>query len=209
MQPGKSPVRERKKHATRQALRQATLDLGLQHGLDKVHVDDIAARAGVSPRTFFNYFETKEDAAVIDAPEFTSEELDELARGDSGRPVLVDLEILFGRSLQSASEPGQEIEKYVRLHQQNPELVSRQLIRFARFEAVLASALRARLPEVTPTQAEVLAGACMVASRTALQHWSSGESDQDINGHLHEAFTVLRPAFQQHERGAGGDQAGR
>src|SRR3954454_18038156 len=63
-----SGLRERKKLATRLALHEAALQLVAERGLEHVSVDDIASRADVSPRTFFNYFPTKDDAVVgIDA----------------------------------------------------------------------------------------------------------------------------------------------
>jgi AcrR family transcriptional regulator len=55
-------LRERKKIATREALRQAAIGLYRRHGPDKVTIEDICAAAGVSPRTFFNYFATKDEA---------------------------------------------------------------------------------------------------------------------------------------------------
>src|SRR6188768_3118960 len=57
-------MRERKKLATRDALSAAALRLALEHGPQNVRVDDIAEAAGVSPRTYNNYFSSREQAIV-------------------------------------------------------------------------------------------------------------------------------------------------
>lgn len=55
-------LRERKKLDTRRALSDAALELMFERGLDQVLREDIAARAGVSVRTFTNYFANKYEA---------------------------------------------------------------------------------------------------------------------------------------------------
>ncbi|MFI6683975.1 TetR/AcrR family transcriptional regulator [Streptomyces sp. NPDC050485] len=55
-------LRERKKRETRVALSQATIGLCIQRGWDNVTVEDIAAAANVSVRTFRNYFSSKAEA---------------------------------------------------------------------------------------------------------------------------------------------------
>lgn len=60
-------LRERKKIETRRLIRSVALDLVIEGGLENVTVEAIVDRAGFSRRTFFNYFDRKEDALVADA----------------------------------------------------------------------------------------------------------------------------------------------
>src|SRR5580698_6176379 len=55
-------LRERKKVATRKALGMAAMRLAVERGLEHVLVEDIAEAAGVSARTFNNYFASKYEA---------------------------------------------------------------------------------------------------------------------------------------------------
>ncbi|MGK5679705.1 TetR family transcriptional regulator [Actinoplanes sp. URMC 104] len=57
-------LRERKKAATRQALHSAAMRLAIEHGFDRVTVEAVADEAGVSRRTFSNYFGSKEEALL-------------------------------------------------------------------------------------------------------------------------------------------------
>jgi AcrR family transcriptional regulator len=58
-------LRERKKLGTRWALSDAALELAIERGLDNVTREDIATRAGVSLRTFNNYFTGKYEAIAF------------------------------------------------------------------------------------------------------------------------------------------------
>jgi AcrR family transcriptional regulator len=81
-------LRERKKAETHQTLAKAALHLADELGPERVTVEAIADAAGVSPRTFFNYFSSKEDAIVGIAPAHSSALLaDLLARPDDEPPL--------------------------------------------------------------------------------------------------------------------------
>ena len=97
-------LRERKKLATRLTLHQAALELVAERGLDAVSVDDIAARADVSPRTFFNYYPSKDDAVIgidPDAPGRLAEAF--AARPADESPIQALHAVLLARAADMAA----------------------------------------------------------------------------------------------------------
>src|SRR5438105_15204457 len=83
-----SSLRERKKLATRRLLRRTALDLVAERGFAHVTVEDIAEAADVSPRTFFNYFPSKEAALFDSDPSRWAKIHDRIVNQDQGQPVL-------------------------------------------------------------------------------------------------------------------------
>lgn len=80
-------LRERKKAATRAALSWAAIRLTVERGFDNVKVEDIAAAAGVSPRTFNNYFGGKGEAIVSRHLDRLRRAADELRARPAGEPL--------------------------------------------------------------------------------------------------------------------------
>ncbi len=58
-------VRERKRRETRQRIAETALRLFLANGYENTSLDTIAAEAGISRRTFFSYFKSKEDILFV------------------------------------------------------------------------------------------------------------------------------------------------
>src|SRR5262245_25486355 len=81
-------LRERKKVATRRAISDAAVALAVERGPMAITAEDIAAAAGVSPRTVFNYFPSKEAAILGLDPENRQEFVERLrARPPSETPL--------------------------------------------------------------------------------------------------------------------------
>jgi AcrR family transcriptional regulator len=80
-------LRERKKRETRVALSQATIRLCVERGWDNVTVEDVAAEANVSVRTFRNYFSNKAEAIAATHLERTLRIADELRTRPATEPL--------------------------------------------------------------------------------------------------------------------------
>jgi AcrR family transcriptional regulator len=194
---GREDGRERNKRTTRRALRAAALELGLERGLAHVTTDEIARRAGVSPRTFFNYFDTKEDAALIELFMVTDEELSTFASGGQATGAWADLGRMFVADVERAERDGPDLPGYMQLHFEHPALQARQLGRFALFLGKLGEAVAARLggdPQ-TRTRAEVMAGSCITAVRVGLDRWASQGRPGTAASHVAAAFAEFDGAF--------------
>jgi AcrR family transcriptional regulator len=189
--------RERNKRATRRALRTATLELGLARGLDDVSTEEIARQAGVSPRTFFNYFDTKEDAALIELFMVTDEELTAFASGDHPEAAWADLGRMFAADVQRAEQDGPDLPRYMQLQAQHPVLQARQLGHFSAFLGRLGDAVAARLADTPRSRlrAEVMAGSCITAVRVGLNRWASQSWEGTAASHVTAAFAEFDAAF--------------
>ncbi|MFI6868996.1 TetR/AcrR family transcriptional regulator [Nocardia sp. NPDC050406] len=105
-------LRERKKRRTRLDLCMAARRLTIEKGLDATTTDDIAKAVGVSPRTFFNYYETKMDAVVGPVGEIgTPSARTEFVGGGPTGALIDDVVWLYA----SGYEPDDEVRESVAL----------------------------------------------------------------------------------------------
>ena len=188
-----SGLRERKKEATRLALHEAALRLVSAYGLDRVSVDDIAEGAGVSPRTFFNYFPTKDDAVIgLDPlhPQRLAEAL--AARPAEETPVQALRALVAEQAAEMASEP-QVWPLRLQVVDSNPSLAARLSAAFGESERVLAAAIAERTGTAVDTDVypTLLAAVQAAVMRTALHRWLASDFTADLPGLTSEAWDVL------------------
>ncbi|MFE7675358.1 TetR/AcrR family transcriptional regulator [Streptomyces albidoflavus] len=166
-------LRERKKAATRQAVHEAAMRLTREHGLDHVTVEAIADAAGISRRTFSNYFAGKEDAVLYGREQHLQRLLDSVrdrpAEETNWQALRAAALVLRDARLDP---PRREWAQQTRLAMSHPSLLGRQLSTLATLERDLAATLTARHPTTTdPVRARVMAAAFLVTLRLAMQLW--------------------------------------
>jgi len=188
-------LRERKKQATRRALQCAGLRLALDHGAEHVTIEMICEAAGVSPRTFFNYFPGKDDALVGEGiPDPDPDLLNTLATGDSGLGLTEDLRRIVVRCAEHATPRHEELMKRRELMHACPALLPRHMAQFTRFERTLAEAIATRTGtdpdhDAVPILVGVMTTAAM---RASFRRWVDAGCTQPLTHYLDEAFAVLR-----------------
>lgn len=162
-------LREQKKQATREALREAALRLALERGPDNVRVDDIAESAGVSPRTYNNYFSSREEAIVAAV---TTEREARVAAAVADQPAGVRLADAVIEAIvevyTSAGDPGHDA---MLLITTRPTLRDAFVHSATAIEHPLAGAIARRLGDTDPRAAHVLAAGVTAAVRVALEQW--------------------------------------
>ncbi len=137
-------LRERKKAETRRALSSAALRLAQELGPDGVTVEAIAEASGVSPRTFFNYFSSKDDAIAGMAPSEPSDMLHDLVDRPADEAPLEALRRMALAAADRLEPMADELWARHQLAQDHPAVAVRRAARFAEVERSLAEEIARR-----------------------------------------------------------------
>jgi len=186
-------LRDRKKQQTRAALMDAALRLVEARGYDQVTVDDISAAADVSPRTFFNYFATKDEAVIGSDPAANDGMRERILAADPEMPVIGAILQAMWPAL-AAMETEREIWfRRMRVMKQNPSLVVALMTRSERMESELAQTIAQRAGTAPDSGFPLLAAMCSGAAfRSALIRWAADrEGGRSLSHYVNGAFGML------------------
>lgn len=186
-------LRERKKRARREALIDATHRLVAEHGLDAVTVDAICAEAGVSPRTFFNYFESKDDAVLGIQPwELDPDVAETFATGGPTGRLGADLEVLVAAMLEHPMISHDRLTAVMELARHEPRLLVRQMAWMEQNRGAVQGLMERRLNGADAGRVELLGMLLMVVTRATFVRWDSAGGSGDARAHLPDVMRDLR-----------------
>lgn len=170
-------------------LREAALELYLEHGYEHVTVADITARAGLTRRTFSRYFTDKRDVLFAGSERLPVALADAVLHGDAAlspfEALLAGLvavgELLTGQVPQAAARRA--------IVRSSPDLQERELTKFAAVTDALAGALQQR--GVTESAARLLAQVGVAIFRTAFERWTDQPEQADLPARIRAAAAEL------------------
>jgi len=195
-------LRERKRIATRRSIQQAVLTLASEHGYDRITIEEISAAADVSPRTFFNYFASKEEAAVGDGPS-----LDGLAAVQDFIEEGPEAHLFdgLGRLLEAASraivDDREEVQRRRLLLREHPMLFAKRMAVLHEFEDELAEIVSRRLamddpdssgdPDSLEQRSRLVALIGYATMRHAYRRWIEADGQGSMADSIRQAFEQL------------------
>lgn len=180
--PATASLRERKKKATRTALRRAAVALVAARGTAAVTIEDIAAAADVSPRTFFNYFPSKEDAIIGWDPGILAEMTRVLRERPAGEPAPLALREMFVEVLGAVDADRADLLARLQVIRADPQLIAHHVARWSETERQLVAALAERRGSDPGADhyAALVVAVTMAAARAALMSWSAREGQAPL-----------------------------
>jgi AcrR family transcriptional regulator len=189
--PPSTPRREHKAR-TRQALIDAALELFAAKGYDATATEEIAARAGVSPRTFFRYFETKDRVLFFGGEDFNRLLIEELPDQPAGRSDLEAVEATLVTLAPELAPLRTRIHLYFQALATSTTLVGQHATAQAAHEQAVALALaRRRGLEAPDERCRVAAGVASLVTAQAWPRWLA-EPPRDLADLLREGFALVR-----------------
>lgn len=169
-------------------LREAAMELFVEQGYDGTTVADIAARAGVTGRTFFRHYADKREVLFEGSEEFAAHVVAALATAPADASPLRAVAAAVGAVGEVLQDPGWSALRY-RVIASHPELRERELIKMASLAHSLAAGLRER--GAAGPEADLAAETGVAVFRVAFERWVEGAPGA-LRDLVEEAFAQLR-----------------
>ena len=182
---------------TRHTLEKAALRLFVKKGFDETTIEEIAESAGVSGRTFFRHFATKEDVLVGDQAAFR----ESLARGfaarPEGEPVLESVKQALLTLAREYEDDRDHLLLAAQVGGQIPSVVARGIQHQRSWEDLIANYCAQRLdvdPNTDP-RPRLIAGTTVVALALSIGRWVESNGQHQLGDLLSETLELTQDSF--------------
>ncbi len=185
---------ERKRQLVRDELAEAALQLLAKQGYEQTTVDHIVAAAGVSRRTFFRHFQSKEDVLVQFLSDLGTAMCAELSERPAAEPPTVALRETLMSFVVEFEEFPEKARALTRIIFGTPALRARHLERQDQWRSGLAAELAERTgAEPDDLRPAITAAAALSALDIALGHWVSDGGVGDVRVLVDKALHIAIP----------------
>jgi len=174
-------LRERRRRETSADIRGAAVRLARERGFDRVTIEEICIEAGISARTFFNYFPNKESAIAYGPSDIPPELVEEfVAAGPASYSVVLDeLITLAAHHLRDMPpDRDQAEERCWNSLKRHPRCLAAFLADLERFQNhlidIVARRQAMRADEEIPA---VISALALTAIRSGIERWTSAEPE--------------------------------
>jgi AcrR family transcriptional regulator len=196
---GRQPtsLRERTRRAVQRDIAEAALQLFVSRGYDATTIDDIAAAVGMSQRSVFRYFATKEDIVVGKFDLGADEMLDNLRARPADEPIWTSLRRLFdivdSPDHQQVTRPAQ------RVILETPALLAVYLRKLQTMQDAVVAVLCERAEaaaspyaadDPTPRALAAAAFGCLIAAQHA---WLAATTQDSLTDYIDRAMAAVGP----------------
>jgi AcrR family transcriptional regulator len=178
--------------AARERLERAALELYAERGFDQTTAADIAARAGVTGRTFFRHFPDKREVLFDIERRLTEALQSALARLPTGLAPMAAVLLAFRWTVAALQDDRESALARSRIIAVTPQLQERELAKAATMSSHVAATLRAH--GVPDRRASLAAEVGTTALSHAVQAWAS-DPDLELDDALTRSFAELRELF--------------
>jgi AcrR family transcriptional regulator len=189
-------LRERKRQQTRERLTRAAMALFLERGFEATTLDDIAAAADISRRSFFHYFASKEDVVFAWHEESMAALVAAVAARPAGEAMLTAAENAISAMVRQL-EPGEAM-AIAKLKHDNPALQARDQVKYEKLERALADALikrtghRSADHKTEKLQARLVAMVATGAMRIGGELWAAEGAREKPEAQAKRIFAAIR-----------------
>lgn len=160
-------LRERKKQQTRHAIHRAAMRLFAERGFEATTIADIAAAADISPRTFFSYFASKEEAVFPKVEEAFADFDRAMSERPPGTTALEALREWLTSAARKYMADVEDAKLESRLRRESPAVAACDLQHQRQFERRLAEAVADDFGEPVDALRPRLVAAASVAALQA------------------------------------------